>query len=156
MRTRFTLVAVLFIVVVAACSGGASPSPGDTTPPAEEAPAAQVTTTEAAPETTTTEAAPETTTTMVEVVEGPVMFSELSGDTQAFTAAICTATTGFDGFIALTETFGGFHNVINGVILGATGVPQLKDAWSEVEGQNPQEYLDASIPICVAIGWIPG
>lgn len=147
MRSRFTLVAVLFIVGVAACSGGASPSPGDTTPPAEEAPAAQV---------TTTEAAPETTTTMVEVVEGPVMFSELSGDTQAFTAAICTATTGFDGFIALTETFGGFHDVINRVILGATGVPQLKDAWSEVEGQNPQEYLDASIPICVAIGWIPG
>ncbi len=164
MRAGDFLLLLVAALVLAACGGSANETAEETAAQAATtAPSAPATTTTAAvpttiataaaPTTTTTEAVPTTTTTMVEAVEVSVMFSELSGNAQAFTAAICTVAADPDA--SIFETLGDFQQAVQQVVVGMTGVPELADSWLELAnaGADTNEFLDAAVPICVAMGW---
>jgi len=148
-------------LVLAACGGSANETAEETTAlaatTAPSGPATTTTTTAAASTTTTTAAASTTTTIMIEAVEVSVMFSELSSNFQMFTAAICTVATDPNASIFATLGIEDFQQAVQQVATGMTGVPELADAWLELAnaGADANEFLDAAVPICVAIGWSP-
>ncbi len=154
---------IVAVALVAAACAGASDDSATSTTTGTDAPAAQATTTTAsAPATTatevattTTEVATTTTTTTVEAVEVSVMFSELSDSQRGYTAAVCSFAVGDISLMDLGVE--SFFQLAGNVLSGWTAVPELEAAWGDLSDAQAEtnEFLDAAVPICMAIGWSP-
>ncbi len=152
---------IVAVALVAAACAGASDDSATSTTTGIDAPAAQATTTTATEvattatevATTTTEVA--TTTTTVEAVEVSVMFSELSDSQRGYTAAVCSFAVGDISLMDLGVE--SFFQLAGNVLSGWTAVPELEAAWGDLSDAQAEtnEFLDAAVPICMAIGWSP-
>lgn len=152
---RLALV-VCGIALFAACGGGSE----DTATTTGAAGAGQVATTgtPAAAVTTTSEPLPETTTTTgepVEAAEVSVSFDELSAGEQEYLSGVCGFAT---GRLSLTDLrVGDMFVLVQDVVSGWTGVPELEAAWLELAnaGADADAFMEAAVPICLGTGWTP-